>query len=893
MRRLIIGIVILLLPVFGSAQETFFSFTIDQDHLGGAADFGFLNRSLGLADRLFAREGHFFRVGTDLTPFTNDDERVRMFGVNLAFGANFPKLTDGPRIARRLRRLGVNLVRLHHMDSQPDRDPNSANSILTTDAYPTLNPVAVERLRAFLDALKEEGIYCNLNLHVGYQFRPSLDGVPALPDNSSLPSQSKPLHIFFPRMVELQAEFTRRIIAALRLEDDPVLAMVEINNESSLLQAWQTGGMDRYLQSEYKSELQQQWNAFLNRKYGSTESLRSAWRDSEPDGLELLSGEWRLEIHRPAQASLEMLGEDVGAVARVQVAQGGAPVILKQVGFSVTTDRPVLAEVEVRADLPAATSRSVYWDIKQDISPWHTVTGRTISVTNEWQRFTMAVWPTFAMAGIGRFGLSVENVAGHTYVRNARLREAGLRGLAEMETLETATVSLVGENELATKERADDYLLFLADRDRAYLHEILGAIRQTAGRMVPVAGTQMGYGGLLNTDSHQKLDYDDNHFYVDHYNFPNIAWDGRDWRIRDTSSVGSGLSAFQNMAVARQFGRPYTVSEFNQPWPNTYAAEIDPTLAAFAVFQDWDSIMHFAYSHGPNWDDGVPNGFNLNGDWTKFPNVGQSAWLFRSGALQSGNEPIDIPVSRELQLRAAREKRNGNIVGFLSTATGFKSANVFIHPVAMVRDEERALTETVKSEPPSPYSSDTGEITYDPNRKLFLIHASMAAGVFGFAGREKASAGAIDVELSPAARGFCSILLTPLDHRRLADSAHLLLSVAGSTLRSQPGVAPSRPQRVVNYGTATDWWTLETEPGFSSKPSGNLNGGVQPVWMERVEAYVTLRTSAIRLTLYPLDGAGQRLLPLGDSDIERINGGYRIRLQGQAASPWYEIVAEH
>jgi hypothetical protein len=282
--------------------------------------------------------------------------------------------------------------------------------------------------------------------------------------------------------VELQAEFTRRIITALRLEDDPVLAMVEVNNESSLLQAWQTGGLDRYLQNEYKSELQQQWNSFLNRKYGSTESLRSAWRDSKPDGPELLSGEWRLEIHRPAQASLEMVSEDVGAVARVQVAQGGAPVILKQVGFSVTTDRPVLAEVEVRADLPAATSRSVYWDIKQDISPWNTVTGRTISVTNEWQKFTMAVWPTFAMAGIGRFGLSVENVAGNTYVRNARIRETGLRGLAEMETLETATVSLVGEDELGTKERADDYLLFLADRDRAYLHEILGAIRQTAGR---------------------------------------------------------------------------------------------------------------------------------------------------------------------------------------------------------------------------------------------------------------------------------------------------------------------------------------------------------------------------------------------------------------------------
>lgn len=34
----------------------------------------------------------------------------------------------GPRVsAKRLRRLGINLVRLHHMDSSPDRDPNDAH----------------------------------------------------------------------------------------------------------------------------------------------------------------------------------------------------------------------------------------------------------------------------------------------------------------------------------------------------------------------------------------------------------------------------------------------------------------------------------------------------------------------------------------------------------------------------------------------------------------------------------------------------------------------------------------------------------------------------------------------------------------------------------------------
>src|SRR5579872_427011 len=209
-------------------QESSFRFSVDQDRLSGAPDFSFLNHPLGAADRVVVKDGHFYTVG---------GQRVRFFGVNCAFGASFPEPPDAARIAKRLRRLGVNLVRLHHMDSNPDRNPENANSLLTTGPYPTLNPVAVARLRGFLDALKAEGIYANLNLHVGYQFRPEVDHVPPMP-GQPFPKQSKPLHIFYPRMVDLQVEYTRKVIEALRLKNDPVLGMVEIDNETSLLEAW-------------------------------------------------------------------------------------------------------------------------------------------------------------------------------------------------------------------------------------------------------------------------------------------------------------------------------------------------------------------------------------------------------------------------------------------------------------------------------------------------------------------------------------------------------------------------------------------------------------------------------------------------------------------------------
>jgi hypothetical protein len=574
----------------------------------------------------------------------------------------------------------------------------------------------------------------------------------------------------------------------------------------------------------------------------------------------------------------------------VDISRAGNTVIIKQVGFSVEAGLPYIAEVELRADLANGAAGSVYWDVKQDVSPWRTESGRTVSIANQWQKFTMAFQPSFAMSSIGRFALSVENVPATVYIRHWSLRQAGRRGLGAGESLEAGTVALVGENEIATLPRMTDYLLFLADRDRAYLDRILAALRGSTDALVPVAGTQMGYGGLLNLDSHADLNYQDNHFYVDHYNFPNVQWDGRDWRIRNASALTGGMSSFQTMAIAHQAGRPYTVSEFNQPWPNTYAAAIDPTLAAFGAFQDWDAIMHFAYSHSRSWDGGVPNGFNLTGDLTKLPGLGQAAWLFRSGAIQAGRQPVEIPVSPDLRLQAGREKRNGNIGAFLQTAAGYEPTTVFRYPVRLSPEAAGAIPVAARGPALPVLESDTGETTFDSTHNVYLIHSSNAAGVFGFVGRTKYTAGPLDVELGPAARDFVALLLTPVDGRRLADSRRLLLSNPGYTLRSQPGASPVRPQHLVNYGSTTDWFTLEKEPAYPNKPSGDMNGGIQPVWMERVECLVTFRTHGSALTVYPLDGTGKRLAPLGD--VERTAGGFRIHLQadGQALSPWYELV---
>jgi hypothetical protein len=428
-------------------------------------------------------------------------------------------------------------------------------------------------------------------------------------------------------------------------------------------------------------------------------------------------------------------------------------------------------------------------------------------------------------------------------------------------------------------DSVDSTILFLVDRDRAYLKRMLGAVRESTDALVPVTGTQVGFGGLLNYDSHRDLDYQDNHFYIDHYNFPNRAWDGRDWRQRNTTATGTGLANYLSMAATREAGRPFTVSEFNQPYPNTYAAEIDPTLAAFAAFQDWDGLVHFAYEHGREWDRGGPSGFNLNGDWTKWPSVGQSAWMFRTGAVATARETVSIPVPYEARLESARQKTNGNAVRFLKSSAGYDANVALVHRVELAPEKSGPLPQSAKPAA-APFQSDTGELTFDPGRRVFVVNADQVAGVFGFAGDAPVTVGNAVLQLESGARGFVSFLLTALDARPLLRSSRMLLTVPGYTLLGG--------QKLVNYPGAADWWTLTPAPG-SDRPSG-VFAGSGPVMMERTECVLKLRTDVKSLKVYPLDGCGSRLARLDSKEASREKGVLRIHLS--AATPWYEIAAK-
>ena len=141
-----------------------------------------------------------------------------------------------------------------------------------------LSAELLDRLDYFIYQLKQHGIYVNINLHVAREFG-AADG---FPETEGLHDFDKAVDFFEPRMIELQKNYARDLLTHLnpytktRYVDEPAVAVIEINNENTLLgEAW--GSKLDNLPPHYKAELTGLWNAWLKRKYGDTDGLKRAW----------------------------------------------------------------------------------------------------------------------------------------------------------------------------------------------------------------------------------------------------------------------------------------------------------------------------------------------------------------------------------------------------------------------------------------------------------------------------------------------------------------------------------------------------------------------------------------------------------------------------------------
>ena len=166
-----------------------------------------------------AKDGHL----------ATDSRRLKIWGVNTCFDADFPTREEAEKVAAHMAKLGINGVRVHHHETAP-----SPRGLLgpVENGKRHLDPQQLERQDYFLDQLHKHGIYVDLNLHVGRSFTEA-EGF-AAKDLPRSVRYDKYILYFEPRMRVLFKEFCRDYLNHLeeiiRYEGPETIAAVLIES---------------------------------------------------------------------------------------------------------------------------------------------------------------------------------------------------------------------------------------------------------------------------------------------------------------------------------------------------------------------------------------------------------------------------------------------------------------------------------------------------------------------------------------------------------------------------------------------------------------------------------------------------------------------------------------
>ncbi|MCX7881597.1 MAG: hypothetical protein N2314_00015 [Brevinematales bacterium] len=573
--------------------------------------------SRGGVSPVIVSNGHFY----------NTSGRVRFWGVNITGDKNFPLKVDAPRIARSLRLLGVNSVRLHFMEHSWGE-----GSLLASPEGEDLDTNALERLDYFIACLKQEGVYVNMNLHVGRVF-------PEIPaSDRDVFELGKIVGYIDERLVESQKRYATRLLGhtnpytGLPYTVDPVVAVIEVNNENALT-GIHPDDLAR-LSSYYQKILREQWNDFLHRRYGNF----SAWEKVNrlPEGKSLFVSQtnqrqrfyWRWEAHENGRSRFDWQGDTL--VWRVE--HPGKETWHNQfmcAGFPVVSGM----FYEIRFEAKSVTSLPLVLYLMQDEQPWNGLGFYTnVKLTPEWRVYTFRFMAA-ADEAKARLNFSTEkDLKGTLEMRNFVLREMRGEGIDE-DRWKTKGIPLPWEG-LGGKQVIGDFRAMLCEREKQVVTTLRQHIR-SLGCKKPVTHTQITYGGLAGLVREAHLsDFVDVHAYWQHPEFPRKAWSPTDWFIGNTSQLtDEGLGPLSYVAYWRVAGKPFTVSEYNVPDPSWYGFEAPIWLALWGAFQDWDGVYLYTLLDfgGKYYQKNMTGFFHFIGSGGKMSLLPWAARVFRGG----------------------------------------------------------------------------------------------------------------------------------------------------------------------------------------------------------------------------------------------------------------------
>jgi len=409
----------------------------------------------------------------------------------------------------------------------------------------------------------------------------------------------------------------------------------------------------------------------------------------------------------------------------------------------------------------------------------------------------------------------------------------------------------------APKERFFAESRFIVDVESRFYTGMASYLRDSLGVHVPITATadhghsSSSYPMLMALS---KLDIVDGHVYWQHPGSPPPV---------NTPMVNDPLrSTVVQLSRTAVAGKPYTVSEFNHPFPNEWAAEGIPIIAAYGAFQDWDAIMVYTFEakRDAAWKSYVGDPFDISLDPVRMTQMATGALAFLRGDVRPARQTVTRSYARDQAFESRRLARTEQPY----FTPGFPLALPLTHGVR-IGSLDGAPTATYTAIDTTTIVSDTRELvwrTTDDAHGLVTEETDRTQALIGFVKAHRPAVKNLSVDVR---NEFAAIVLSALDAKPIASASRMLLT-AGS--------------RVSNTGLQ---WNADR--------TRTAQQGGAPSLIEPVRGTVTLRglTGPVRgVSAVALDGAGKAV---GAPIVARRTASGWVLPIG-ATTTWYLVLVE-
>lgn len=690
------------------------NFSSEEERLISAA---YLNSPITEKSRIIvSHDGHLQANG----------KRLRIFGTNLS---QFPSKKTAEYYADQLANQGYNCIRFHHTDAEWS---NCFVKRLDNGKH-IIDRQKLDDFDYFFAKLKEKGIYSNINFLTGREMS-SADGYKPEIDRISNWKHKHCLGFWNEQAQDFQKQYITMLLehenpyTKTKYKDDPAVAFVEINNENGLIMGYLCGWLDSYYGGEYWQELENKWNIWLKKNNHDYAELSSLFNKTSQEKQNLISQDavWNLEQHEGAKA--KYLHEKKNSKIKIENnGKAGWHVQLNKANLSLKENSIYTLRFSAKSNKNANISVS----LMQAHSPWqNSGFSSQITLTNKFQDFEFTFMPNETDENLRiNFG-DMGFLQGYQIeFKNISLVEGGniINVKSASNDNEKTALPTFAEYKTVPNEYRNIILSFLYELEEKYWISMRDFIRNEAASKSLIMGT---INGCSTPVIQNCFDVIDTHAYWNHPVFPNKDWDKSDYYVNNPSLTKAGSnSTLINLAKQRIYGKPFSVTEYDHPYPNQFGPEMYPMYASFASFQDWDCIYTFCYELSPSTkkSNKINGFFDQRNDPAKVNAAPFAAKIFRNELVKPAQKNYYITLDKQTEKSLLYKNSAWNI----GNPENFGSipAAAFSHKIGIIIPENNFQTDTsfidmklAKEEDfmEQKQFSDTEELYWDRKTGLFI-----------------------------------------------------------------------------------------------------------------------------------------------------------------------------